>query len=97
MTGEFETLIKTDIMVLSACLFSAGDHDICAAAGSQNRLLLADIQLSRVVRLLEHKSQITAVVEYKQYIITGDTKVGLRGECDGRERSSSSTTRHTTA
>ena len=39
MTGEFETLIKTDIMVLSACLFSAGDHDICAAAGSQNRLL----------------------------------------------------------
>ncbi|KAK8824791.1 hypothetical protein WA538_005458 [Blastocystis sp. DL] len=74
MTGEFETLIKTDIMVLSACLFSAGDHDICAAAGSQNRLLLADIQLSRVVRLLEHKSQITAVVEYKQYIITGDTE-----------------------
>lgn len=97
MTGEFETLIKTDIMVLSACLFSAGDHDICAAAGSQNRLLLADIQLSRVVRLLEHKSQITAVVEYKQYIITGDTEVGLRGEGDGRERSSSSTTRHTTA
>ncbi|KAK8793861.1 hypothetical protein WA171_002991 [Blastocystis sp. BT1] len=72
MTGEFETLIKTDMMVMSACLFGVGDRDVCAAVGSQNRILFADIGDSKVIRLLEHKYQIKSIVEYKQYVVIGD-------------------------
>ena len=76
MTGEFETFIQTDMMVMSACLFEINHRDICAAAGSQNRLLFADIGDSKVIRLLEHQYQIMSIVEYKQYIIAGDMGVG---------------------
>ena len=76
--GEFETLIKTDMMVMSACLFGVGDRDVCAAVGSQNRILFADIGDSKVIRLLEHKYQIKSIVEYKQYVVIGDCGVGIR-------------------
>ena len=78
MTGEFETLIKTDMMVMSACLFGVGDRDVCAAVGSQNWILFADIGDSKVIRLLEHKYQIKSIVEYKQYVVIGDCGVGIR-------------------
>lgn len=75
MTGEFETLINTEMMVTSACLFEINHRYICAAVGSQNHLLFADIGNSKVVRLMEYPYQVMSIVEYQQYIIAGDANV----------------------
>ena len=71
VTGECVSVIHTDMMVLSACLFTEREMEFCVASGSSKRIIFSDLASSQILHKMEFVSQVNAIVEYMQYLIVG--------------------------
>lgn len=50
MIGFCERILTTDMIITSACLFHIDDKDVCAAIGTSNYFIFADITSSEIVK-----------------------------------------------